>query len=517
MTNARDTVLFVSHEVTRTGAVHSLLRLIESYADYPNVEVRTLCLEGGPRLEDFESLCPVAVVKKCNDATICALLEGVDVIFVNSVASSKLLTRLKRLNTPILLYVHELAHEINLLSKSDQEAMASVPDKYIACSEAVAANLTRQLGIDPEAITTIGELVSVNDITALSQCPNEGADIREKLNVSPDTTLIGAMGTPSWRKGIDLFMSSAATCVHEYGMEANHFVWIGGGESPDQRKQIEFDIDRLGLRDHLTITGMIANPFPWLSSLDVFCLTSREDPYPLAMIEAAILGVPVTGFAGSGGFEEFARDFGGLVTKPERGNGLAESIATLISYPERGKRTAVDLHSLDCSVLAPRFHALISEALRARPIKTNPLTDEVGKSLNIESYSLQTRLLSNGSRVYEGVSQCQDGKSTTISIEAPATRLSRARIRLNFGDGPAIVNLHAAEGRLASGENALIPLEGRTSCSSSVVSTAGKYLLTGHKSHIYLNLPDLDVRRIAITLTIERSNWFLEDADGAAS
>jgi glycosyltransferase involved in cell wall biosynthesis len=47
-----------------------------------------------------------------------------------------------------------------------------------------------------------------------------------------------------------------------------------------------------------------------MSGFDVFTLTSREDPFPLAMLEAAGLGVPVVSFATSGAVE-FAGSGGG--------------------------------------------------------------------------------------------------------------------------------------------------------------------------------------------------------------
>ena len=49
--------------------------------------------------------------------------------------------------------------------------------------------------------------------------------------------------------------------------------------------------------------------------MDVFALTSREDPFPLVMLEAAAAGLPLVCFAQGGGTPEFALpDAGYMVT-----------------------------------------------------------------------------------------------------------------------------------------------------------------------------------------------------------
>lgn len=97
-----------------------------------------------------------------------------------------------------------------------------------------------------------------------------------------------------------------------------------------------------------------------------------------------------------------------------------------------------------------------------------------------------------------------------IAVDIPVMDLSKARIRLNLEDGSAVVDLHGATATLAGGEKVDFSLDGRTSCSSSMVSAGGRYFTSGYKSNIYLNLPDLKVQSVDFTLTVERNNWFLE-------
>ena len=45
----------------------------------------------------------------------------------------------------------------------------------------------------------------------------------------------------------------------------------------------------------------------------MFFLSSREDPFPLVMLEAAFQGKPIVGFKGSGGVNDFLKEFPDLL------------------------------------------------------------------------------------------------------------------------------------------------------------------------------------------------------------
>jgi glycosyltransferase involved in cell wall biosynthesis len=51
----------------------------------------------------------------------------------------------------------------------------------------------------------------------------------------------------------------------------------------------------------------------YLAAIDVFAMVSREDPFPLVMLEAGSLGVPTVCWADSGGAPEFVETDAGIV------------------------------------------------------------------------------------------------------------------------------------------------------------------------------------------------------------
>ncbi len=502
-------LLAVSHEATRTGAVHSLLHLLEFFREKGSFEIRSLLFSGGANLKRFEAFGPVTKTSERDRERISTLLDGVDIILVNSAASSSALRSLGELGVPIVLFVHELMHELSLINEQDLVALSTIPDRYISCSEAVASNLQSQLGISADKIDIIGELVPIERILARA---TSSTDESGSVNVPENIPLVGAVGNPSWRKGIDLFLHTAATFLNEHPGRA-HFVWIGGGESRDERQRIEFEIDQLKLRDSVTITGILENPFPIISALDVFTLTSREDPYPLVMIEAAVLGIPIAGFAGSGGFDEFARDFGGLVVSPRTPDAMAGAVAELLDSPELGKHESLDIGALDVSRLAPRFKAVLTETLKGTAHRPSlPASDVAGK-LTARQYPVEVRLVSDHSRIFETVVHCNDTDDTFIELPIDQNLSKPGRIRLSMNSGPAGISLTGLIAHDGDGHQIQLPATAEPSMGSGLTNDQGKWIATGYQSRIYISDIPCSTRKLSMTIRISIYEHFLNPYD----
>jgi glycosyltransferase involved in cell wall biosynthesis len=67
---------------------------------------------------------------------------------------------------------------------------------------------------------------------------------------------------------------------------------------------------------------------------DIFLLTSREDPFPLVMLEAASRSLPIVCFANSGGAPEFVEKDAGLIVPDFNTDKMAEEVMRLLSLPE---------------------------------------------------------------------------------------------------------------------------------------------------------------------------------------
>jgi len=235
--------------------------------------------------------------------------QGFGLLYGNTAATcSTLLTLLEGRDTPSVLHVHEL--ETVLRYYCDYTAFkACVPrmTRTVSVSELVRENLIAE-GVPKEGIDLVHEfLPSVPSI-------DPSFDVRLRHGIPADRILVGASGTPDWRKGVDLFIQVAKTSLQERGELPLHFIWIGGRVDSAGYAQALYDVRKAGLTEHVTFIGSVPNPADYYAALDVLLMTSREDPFPLVCLEAASLGVPIICFENAIGSTEFIdSDCGGVV------------------------------------------------------------------------------------------------------------------------------------------------------------------------------------------------------------
>ncbi len=171
-------------------------------------------------------------------------------------------------------------------------------------------------------------------------------------------------GAHAWRKGADVFMQAAREVCRRRADA--YFVWLGG--SPTDVKQLKFDRQLMNLEDRVRVTGSVRSPADYLAAADVFALTSREDPYPLIVLEAAALSKPIVCFANAGGMPEFVEDDCGCVvpyldlqSMVERLCSLLDSAACRRRMGQAAFKKVTERH--DISVTAPRIMDVIERTI----------------------------------------------------------------------------------------------------------------------------------------------------------
>jgi glycosyltransferase involved in cell wall biosynthesis len=150
-----------------------------------------------------------------------------------------------------------------------------------------------------------------------------------------------------------------------------HFLWAGAGEEREIVRA-RHDIRAAGLASKVTLLGPVEDPRPLYAAMDVFALTSREDPFPLVCLEAAAAGKPIVCFDGAGGIDEFVGRDGGFVVPyldlaamAERLRGLLDDEGLRRRMGERNRRHVLESYTL--GVIAPKLVAAIENAIASRP------------------------------------------------------------------------------------------------------------------------------------------------------
>lgn len=350
-----------------------------------SLQFEILLLAGGPLVDEFAKVAPTCLVEalgagqasyieagikragfpKLGDRLKVARtqrpvrdLRGFDAIYLNSTTSALALRILSEVPPVVFSHIHELDSAFFYwFPKRDRDAMLDATDWFVACAQVVADNLIGGHGVERRRVSRHYEFID----PPLAD-PRRAASLRASFGIPTDAYLVGGSGMIIWRKGPDLFLQAAAALCRSHPDINVHFIWVGGGG--DEHIPLESDIVKLGLKGRVHFVGEVDQPGDLFSTLDVFCLTSREDPYPLVMLEAASLGVPIVSFA-NGGAVEFASlpaDEAGpraIIVPYLDAEAMGESVAQLllddaarITLGRRGQERVMKEHTIDVGAAA---------------------------------------------------------------------------------------------------------------------------------------------------------------------
>ncbi|MFN8348211.1 MAG: glycosyltransferase family 4 protein [Spirosomataceae bacterium] len=379
-------VLFISHDANRAGGQIVLLQLLRQLKQY-NLPMHLLLCSDGPLEEEFREILPTTRLPRLGDIHFhplaekwltflglnlrlkqrllkkalielksSLLSENIGLIFANTIASSAAYRQLDFLSAPTVLFAHELEMSIQKYSDSNDMAyLMSRADHLIVVSKAVAAYFQKTYHYPENRISTF----QIIDTPLILKKIEEGrkVDIRQKMGLPAEAILIGGCGHAEWRKGNDVFMLVAKQVIKHFVDRPVYFIWVGMREDSELYTVQRFDAERMGVADRIIHIGLTPHVFDYLSQLDVFALTSREDPYPLVVLEAALAEVPIVCFEKAGGAPELVEEDAGFVVPYLDEVEMSRKISQLIDDKElrirmgkNAKNKVLERHPTDRSV-----------------------------------------------------------------------------------------------------------------------------------------------------------------------
>ncbi len=365
--------MFVSHEASLTGAPIFLLHFLRWLRANSEVEPHVLLISGGELVADYAALAPVTLVKPeagdesawrsllrraawgdplawpssagpraerlVRHAARRALVGDIrrrlevagapDLVYLNSTVSARALSLMPP-SVPVVTHAHEMTSTLESLKRTSPWAVSQMREqshRCIAASGPVRSALVDTLGIDPARIVVCHEAIPLDDAPVTAAAVDLA---RRELGLSPDAAVVGSVGALNWRKAPDLFIQVAKRMIDRLGDRPLQFLWLGPEPPGDgTAEQVRYDLAHAGLSDRVQLIAARADPRPVMALFDVFALTSREDPFPLACLEAAALGKPVVCFD-AGGMPEFLEPSERLVIPYLDVEAMAGRIADLL-------------------------------------------------------------------------------------------------------------------------------------------------------------------------------------------
>jgi glycosyltransferase involved in cell wall biosynthesis len=330
-------VVLVTHEASRTGAPRVAMLVARTLvADGHSVQI--VSRGTGPLLGEFEGVAPtsrepfirlrnrlrswkatqgLAYLSDTLLTTATLLRRRPDLVYVNSTSASAYLRPARWLRCRVVLHVHESGAVAARFLRTSRSRRLPRDVTVVACSPSVQTELTAIAGRPSAEINLVPSVPDDAEVLRLSELPPDQP-------YSSDELVVGCCGTVEHRKGVDLWIECAKNVREAMPNRQVRFVWVG-------------DVSESTLKEPvpgIDFVGPSSNPYAHMRRFDVATLPSRDDPFPLVVLEAMMVGTPMVAF-GVGGVAQQLGDAGVVVSPGDVQTFANEVIKLLDNRAER--------------------------------------------------------------------------------------------------------------------------------------------------------------------------------------
>jgi glycosyltransferase involved in cell wall biosynthesis len=377
----KKTVLFISNDASLTGAPILLLNLIKLVKEKNEFDVSVLSVKGGPLFQEFQKVAKAGFLKpkgykEKRTQKLLVLFRvfinlhlwlNADIIFNNTAVNGEYLNVFQKIRKkPIVSYIHEL--EKFLIDPAIKKAATLTVEhsKVFVSPNPYNRNIISRLyNIVPDSIHILRYyMISSPDVyIKLAERADLKREFFRKLGIErTDALAVLGMGLFSERKGADYFIETAKVL----SQQNVQFFWIGSDEHKDFFDQM-MEFVRAQHISNFHFLGQLRHSLENFLPFDVLFLSSREDPYPVVVLEAALMQMPTVYFSKSGGIQEFVTDDCGWAIEEFSTTKAADKIESLtkpdISQKGLAAQAKVSAWHLDGDAIYSGFKGILSEAI----------------------------------------------------------------------------------------------------------------------------------------------------------
>jgi len=341
----RKKIFVVSHDTSLTGAPMVAFRVAEKLAEDTryNVSFVTMRSDVLEKLDVFKNA--KFEYKYCNAngdsyenkvSRVVDFLskEKPDFIYINSAASFSWVSAAKKLAIPHILNVLEMKGAVLELRAHKQ--IPPVPyrveaDNTFFVSKETFNDSKDLLFASIHNYQIVPNCINVDYVLEKAKDKEQPATNIHGQMINYEKEIICSCGDGTYRKGLDVFLNLASKNPDK------QFLWIGCNP-PNGNKEI-INKNWVSVSSNVFFTGKIENPYYHMYNSDIFLLTSREDPMPLVVIEAAAMGMFTVSFAESGGSFHITERYGKCLPGSVNVQDLDEFIKTYTFSKKKNSTT----------------------------------------------------------------------------------------------------------------------------------------------------------------------------------
>jgi glycosyltransferase involved in cell wall biosynthesis len=391
----KETIVFVSHESSATGAPLLGFSIADKLAKKYNI-VHIVIKE--ENIHDiFFSNCDLMfsdIQINTDLYSYCFLKQllekrSIKCVVINSIVAYQAMYAAYELDLPIVFLIHEFAELMKPFGAMSEAALYSniviVPASIIQDSIqkefkkfAPHKEFPSNIHILPQ-----GKLPYIPDTYGDNDTVD---DLYRKLKIdkNQNVKIIVGSGWVQMRKGVDLFVAVARYVKDLYNGKCK-FVWVGEGFNPDKdlaySVYVEREIEYSGLGEDFVFLEHQKNLDNIFSIADVFCLSSRMDPFPNVAIDALSHDLHIACFDDASGTVEFLRNHNAncTIAKFTDTYKLAEGINDYLTTNERKEKVNQNIvkNHLDFDDYVAKLDLFIeSEVIQNQKTNTTPLENK---------------------------------------------------------------------------------------------------------------------------------------------
>jgi glycosyltransferase involved in cell wall biosynthesis len=173
--------------------------------------------------------------------------------------------------------------------------------------------------------------------------------------------VVVAAGRLARQKGFDLLIDAFAQVAHRYPDWQLHI--YGGGE---ERGRLLAQILLLGLERQVRLMGYSANLSEQMSQAALYVMSSRVEGFPMVLLEAMSVGLPVVSFDCPNGPGDLVRQgTNGVLVRAGDVGGLADALCAVMADPGRrermGEAARATAREYDIGRISHRWETLFDE------------------------------------------------------------------------------------------------------------------------------------------------------------
>ena len=248
-----------------------------------------------------------------------------DCWYINTILMFHLIPLAKKLGVKTIAHINELNSLYESISYNEMAFAMQNADVVIGITERICA-LAKTMG----AKRVLQQSCFV-DLSSQVVNPARDSELRLELGINATDFVWLMIGTPNYRKGIDLLPD----IVRHLKDQSCHFIWMGDSRQTGLTYLVEQQLKAFGLTNVSFVQNQVADYYNYIQLANALLLPSREEPFGNVIIDAASLGKPIVASVEGGAVEFVLPGMGELValsTADEFAAGMRRVMSNPLAY-----------------------------------------------------------------------------------------------------------------------------------------------------------------------------------------